>query len=478
LEAPIVSLANRVFSSLRDFFWRATRHWISAIGVALSTVAAISFFVILALEVSGWQTGNYLGIFSYLLLPTLLVLGLVLIPVGLRLLRRREQAGEPTVFPVLNFNDPRIRTTALVIVLLTTFNLLIVSVASFKAVQVLDSDAFCGTTCHKALQPEALAHVTSAKGDTAAAHAHVNCVDCHIGEGAAHFVKAKLRGVGELVDYLLGTYPRPLPEPTPVRNAICTRCHAPERFADDVLHIRRKYGEEEKTLEKDTVWLMRVGGFRDGKWQGVHQHNGMKTRYLADEKRTTITEIEVTRADGSIDRFVAKDVKPSPGAKWFEMGCTDCHNRPAHDFSTPQTVVNSALSRGVISKDLPFIAREAGTVLKASYASADEARRGIPAALAASYMKLLPSLDADGKAKVDAAGKVLVAEWTRNNFPDMKISWGTYANYLEHDGCYRCHDEKHGNAKGNVVTQRCSGACHDTIATDEQKPEVLDVLYP
>jgi hypothetical protein len=60
----------------------------------------------------------------------------------------------------------------------------------------------------------------------------------------------------------------------------------------------------------------------------------------------------------------------------------------------------------------------------------------------------------------------------------MKVSWGTYVNQLQHDGCYRCHDEKHKNAQGQAVAQRCSGACHDIIATDEEKPEAMDILYP
>lgn len=473
-----MNFLNKVFATLRDFFWRATRQWISAIGVALTTIAAISFLVILALELSGWETGNYVGIFSYLILPAIFVAGLVLIPIGLRFQRKREQAGQPPGFPVLNFNDPRLRTTALVIFAVTVVNLMIVSVATFKGLEVMHTDSFCGTTCHNVMQPEAVAHLTSPKSDTAASHAEVHCVDCHIGEGATHFVKAKLRGVGQMFEFFAGDYSRPVPQPTPVQSAICTRCHAAERFTEDVLHILRKYGDKEKATERATIYLMRVGGFRDGKWRGVHQHNGMKIRYLADAKRATITEIEVTRPDGSTDKFVAKDAKARAGAQWFEMGCTDCHNRPAHRFSTPEAIVNSALSHGVISKDLPFIGREAVSALKTSYPSHDEAKKGIPAALMASYTRLNPDLDSDGKAKVEAAGKVLATEWMRNNFPDMKVSWGSYANYLEHDGCYRCHDEQHANTKGNVVTQKCSGACHDTVATDEEKPEALDVLYP
>jgi hypothetical protein len=446
---------------------------VSASGVILATVSAISFLTILALDLAGLPLGNYTGIISYLILPAIFVVGLVLIPIGLRLKRKRdEKGGQPTSFPVLNFNDPRLRSVAILVVVLTVVNLMIVSTATGKGVQVMDTDSFCGGTCHKVMQPEAVAHQNTT-------HSNVSCVDCHIGEGAGHYAKAKLRGAEQMVQFITGDYSRPVPPPTEVSSAICTRCHARERFTEDRLHIQRMFSDKEKAVETFTIYRMLVGGFRNGEWQGVHSHNGKKIRYLADPRHRTITDIEVTRPDGSTDRFTAKDVKAPAGAQWFEMGCTDCHSRPAHQFSTPEAVVDNALASGAIDKDLPFIKREAVAVLKASYPSQEEAKKAIPAAMLASYSKLVPTLDAGGKAKVEAAGKVLTEEWTENNFPDMKVTWGTYVDFLQHDpGCFRCHDSNHQNVKGQVVERRCSGACHEVLSTNEEKPEAIDVLYP
>jgi hypothetical protein len=468
-----VNYILKILSTLRDFLWRATSNWVSAIGVGLSTLAAISFLAILATEAAGVAIGNYAGILSYLILPALFVVGLVLIPIGLRLQRKKEaKAGQPRRFPVLDFNNPRLRSVAILVFVLTVVNLMIVSTATFKGMAVMDTDSFCGETCHKVMQPEAVAHQNTT-------HSSVRCVECHIGEGATHYARAKLRGAGQMVEFITGDYSRPASQPTEVPNSICEQCHATERFSEDRLHIRRVFGDQEKTVPKYTIYRMLVGGFRDGKWQGTHRHNGLKIRYLSDPKRLTITDIEVTRPDGSTDKFTAKDVKAPAGAQWYEMGCTDCHNRPAHRFSTPESVVDRALARGAIDKDLPFIKREAVAVLKTSYSSEEEARKGIPAAMLASYSKLVPPLDASGKAKVEAAGKLLGTEWTHNNFPDMKVTWGTYAEFLGHEpGCFRCHDKNHQNVKGEAVQKRCSGACHDVIATDEEKPEAMDVLYP
>ncbi len=72
-----------------------------------------------------------------------------------------------------------------------------------------------------------------------------------------------------------------------------------------------------------------------------------------------------------------------------------------------------------------------------------------------------------------------MSAWTQNNFPEMKVTWGTYRDFLQHEpGCYRCHDKNHVNAMGKVIEQKCSGTCHDIIATEEEEPEAMDVLYP
>ena len=462
---------KKALSAFRDFLFLATRNWVSALGVILASFAAISFLAILSINIGGEERGNYQGIISYLLLPAIFVLGLVLIPIGIRLLRRKERAGKPTGFPVLNFNDPRVRTIALVVFLLTILNLMIISVATYRGLHVLHSDAFCGTTCHNVMQPQAVAHDVTT-------HSNVYCADCHVGEGAAHFAQSKMNGARQMFEFILGDYSRPVPQPTGVSNVICIRCHATDQYREDRLHIRRTFDDSEKPVEKVTIFRTLIGGFRNGKWKGAHAHNGMRVRYLGDPSRKTIAEIEVVLPDGTSDKFVSPEVKAPAGATWSEMGCTDCHSRPAHRFSSPERVVDRALSQGAIDRELPFIRRESVAALKASYPSHDAARKGIPAALAASYAKLAPGLDGQGKAKVDAAGKLLAERWSENNFPDMKVTWGTYVDFFQHDGCYRCHDKKHVNAKGEAIPQKCSGACHDVIADHEEKPEALDVLFP
>jgi hypothetical protein len=63
-------------------------------------------------------------------------------------------------------------------------------------------------------------------------------------------------------------------------------------------------------------------------------------------------------------------------------------------------------------------------------------------------------------------------------FPDLKVTWGTYPSNLGHTdapGCFRCHDDSHSTAQKKTITQDC-GACHQSVAVEEQSPEVLKTL--
>ena len=73
------------------------------------------------------------------------------------------------------------------------------------------------------------------------------------------------------------------------------------------------------------------------------------------------------------------------------MDCVDCHNRPAHNFRSPEYEVDLAIVEGRIDRTLPFIKREGVRILtEKEYASHDEARAGIAAAVKEFYAKNYP----------------------------------------------------------------------------------------
>jgi hypothetical protein len=462
---PVTKLGG----SLRDVLWRATRHWLSAIGALISLISGVAFFVIFGLQLLGRDIGPYTGVISYLVMPALFIFGLVLIPLGLVLLRRRERKGKSALYPVLDLNVPHVRSVVLAVAVFTTANLLVISTATYKGLDVLHSDQFCGGVCHSVMQPQEVAHL-------ATAHASVQCADCHVGEGATHWTASKLRGVRQMWQFVTNDIKRPAPQPVEIPLVNCTRCHAEKGYREDKLRIARHYSDDEKTVEQTSVWRMRIGGFRDGKWTGIHAHNGMKIEYLSDASRQKISAVRVVRTDGTRDLYETKDTTALQGAQWWEMGCTDCHNRAGHNFQAPEKIVDGALARGALNPEIPFIRKQAVAVLSKPYATQAQALERIPADLVKAYE--VDNIDPE-PGELEKAGTMLAGEWAQNNFPQMNVSGGSYRNYQQHEpGCYRCHDKNHFDEKGASIQKKCAGTCHDIISDHEEKPEALDVLYP
>ena len=160
------------------------------------------------------------------------------------------------------------------------------------------------------------------------------------------------------------------------------------------------------------------------------------------------------------------------------MQCVDCHNRPTHVFELPERAMDKALAQGDIPVTLPFIKKKGIEVLKAGYASSEEAAAKIPSALATFYQQTYPDLYSSRTQDVAQAGKAVLAIYNRNVFPDLKVTWGTYPNNLGHmdsPGCFRCHDGSHTSADGKTISQDCN-TCHEPLATEETAPEILKTL--
>jgi len=465
---------------MKGFFIALTRNPVSLFGTAVVTATGILIVTLFTFELFGFRGGPYSGILAYLILPVLFIGGLLLIPVGILRQRRRDrlarERGEaPPALPVLDFNDARIRNRALVFAVLTALNIVILATATYKGVETMDTTQFCGQTCHSVMQPEFTAFQRSP-------HANVRCVDCHIGPGAGWFVKSKLSGVGQVVAVTTGIYPRPIP--TPVHNLrpareTCQQCHWPSKFVGDRIKVIPGFADDEANAEQKSVLLMRVGGKQGSSSKGIHWHvdPGVRIRYLSDEKRETIYEIEMKNAQGEVRRYKMDGEQPK-AAVWRTMDCVDCHNRPSHTFRMPVEEVDMAMSDGRLAKDLPFLHRESIRLLKAPYPSQEAARKGIAQGLQAFYAGQYPAVASARGAAIRDAAAVLGVIYSSNVFPTMKIGWGTYPNHIGHEnspGCFRCHDDAHKTADGRTISQDCS-LCHGLLAVQEKDPAILRSL--
>ncbi len=456
-----------------------TRTRLGLLGALLTTVSGVLLLTLLGLSLAGFEGGPYFGLLAFMLLPGLFVLGLLLIPAGAWLERRRvARGGAPRpALPVLDFNAAPTRRKALWLAGLTVLNVIIVAAATYRAVHEMETPAFCGS-CHSVMDPEFSAYARSP-------HQRVRCVECHIGPGASWFVKSKLSGSWQLVSVLFHLYPTPIPTPVenlrPARDT-CEQCHWPTRFVGDRLKVLVHHDDDEASTARKTVLLLKVGGGRGG--GGIHHHvsPGVQIRFLSDPRRLVIGAVELTRADGSKRTYLPGKVPVSPGADatWRTMDCIDCHNRPTHQFRSAGWEVDEALDSGRIDRTLPFVRREGLKALTGSYGSAAEADRSIEAALTGYYEREHPQVLEARRPAVEAAVAALSAAWARNVWPQMKITWGTYPSLLGHvdaTGCFRCHDETHASADGAVLSQDC-GLCHTILADGETDPEILRQLAP
>jgi hypothetical protein len=467
---------------MKSFFASVTASPLGLVGAVIATVSGILILTLFGLSLAGFDGGPYLGILAYLVLPGVFVAGLLLIPLGVWRERRRvARGGEPRpAFPVLDFNSPRVRKTALVVAGLTVVNVVVVAVATYEGVHLMDTPQFCGS-CHSVMAPEFAAYQRSP-------HARVSCVECHIGPGAPWFVKSKLSGAWQVVSVNLDLYPRPIPVPVhdlrPARDT-CEQCHWPERFVGDRLQVRTSHANDAANTPQKTVLLMHVGSGEAGKSSGVHWHvgPGVQVRYQADPTRQKIGDVELTLADGTTRTYHSDDAAsdPGPDAEWRTMDCIDCHNRPTHRFGTPEGEVDAALASGKLDRALPFLRREALRLMKAEYPSHDAARAAIRDGLR-SFYSVTPAATgtaAPSAQAVDAAAAVLGDLYALNVWPQMNIKWGTYPSFLGHDaapGCFRCHDETHATKDGRTISQDCN-LCHSLLAQEEAEPEILKKLY-
>jgi NapC/NirT cytochrome c family, N-terminal region len=457
------------------------RHPLSLAGAALATVCGVLVTVLFIASLAGFEGNPYLGMVAYVIFPSLLVLGLLLIPAGAALERRRlvrlaaSGATEPPL-PIIDLNSPRTRKLGLLFLALTTVNLLLLTAASYKGLEVMDSPAFCGS-CHSVMDPEASAHAGSP-------HARVRCVECHIGPGASWFVKSKLAGSWQLVSVLLDLYPRPIPTPVhnlrPARDT-CEQCHWPAKFVGDRLKVITRHADDAPSTPLKTVLLVHVGGTQGVTPRGIHWHvdKGVRLRYQADEKREKISAVELTLADGQPRRWLTAGATAAEGP-WREMDCIDCHNRPTHVYRTPEDEVDAALTTGRLDSRLPFLRREALKALRAEYPGREAANAGISQSLRAFYADQPPPAGADTAQLVDATTTELAAIWGRNVWPQMKITWNTYPTLLGHEqapGCFRCHDGDHATRDGKVLSGECD-LCHSILAQEEKDPAILRQLAP
>jgi nitrate/TMAO reductase-like tetraheme cytochrome c subunit len=413
---------------------------------------------------SGKERGNpYLGILCYVVAPSFLALGIAVALFGVWRQRREiaRHRGQGLPAPLnIDLSRKRDRRILALFVCGAFVYLGLTAVGSYQTYVYTESDSFCGMVCHSVMGPEMTAYQRNP-------HARVACVDCHVGEGAKSYISSKVNGVHQLIAITFNTYPRPIP--VPIRNLrpardTCERCHWPEKFSGNMDRTVARYLADDANSPYAVRLLLKVGGSgtAHGKPGGIHAHASLDTKveyFATDPQRQVIPWVRVTDKVGTVTVYRNKGFKGDPDPRQIRlMDCIDCHNRPAHRYSSPNDAVDEAIYLGRIDRSLPAIKRTAVDLLSQPYPSRAAGESGISGALRKKYA---------GAQGIDGAVEAVLTVYRSNFFPEMKVDWSKYPDnngHLDFPGCFRCHDEKHVTAAGQHMPATKCDSCHVILA--------------
>ncbi len=452
------------------------KNWISIGGAVLAAFNLISILLLALLTTFFNFGGSYVGLFIYIILPGFMVVGLILIPIGMRInrvkARKARQEGKDLDWPVIDFNNPSTRNATIIFSIGTVFLLIISSIGSYEAFHYTESVEFCGKLCHNVMEPEFTTYHGSA-------HERVACVECHVGEGAGWYVKSKLSGLYQVYSVLAKKYPQPIP--TPIANLrpaqeTCERCHWPDKFYDDKLRIKHSYLTDDNNTEVVLQMLIKTSSKStpDGIEKGIHQHISpdVKIEYkTTSANRQEIPWVKYTNTKTG-ESYVYMDSDVSLSQQQLDsletrvMDCLDCHNRPSHNYNAPQNFVDKSMAIGKISKTLPAIKMLAMQALYVDYSTKDSAFMAINSVVNDYYSSNYPEILENRKKEVDEAVAEIQNGYANNIFPFMKSNWKSYPNnigHMESNGCYRCHNDRHTTDSGKVISKDCR-LCHNIKA--------------
>jgi nitrate/TMAO reductase-like tetraheme cytochrome c subunit len=444
------------------------RNWLSLIGFLIMVGSLFSFLLLLLLDALAHSANPYIGILTYLVAPGFLVIGMILAALGAWFRHRQVIKTVGSFAPLrIDLTRPRDRRRFGIFLAASVVFLLVSALGSYKSYNYTESVQFCGQACHGVMKPEFVTYLHSP-------HARVACAECHIGKGAAWYVRSKLSGTYQVYATMADKYPRPIP--TPVKNLrpaqeTCEECHWPQKFVGNVERTYHYYLGDETNTPFTVRMLLKVGGGdpTHGPVGGIHWHMnvGNKIQYIAtDERRLKIPWVRMIDSQGVVTEFrTPKFTNDVAQAEIRTMDCMDCHNRPAHRYETPNGAVNLAMYLGKIDASLPYVKTNALYALTRRYTNETQALEGIATTIAQKYPSDQYSNCQD---KVRAAISRVQEIYTNNFFPGMTASWQQYPDNIGHKdwpGCFRCHDGNHKTADGkrSIKASDCS-TCHTILA--------------
>jgi hypothetical protein len=440
----------------------------------------LTFIIFEVADTLGLIGNAYLGLITYLAFPLLFIVGLILIPIGWN--KYAKQRGKSTR-ELLNeqFEESDTKTSFTgsrlfrTIIALTILNVAILTIAGVRMLHFMDSAHFCGTACHKVMNPEWVTYQQSP-------HARVKCVECHVGEGLDALIASKLNGVRQMYLAALSLYNHPIPTPVhtlrPARET-CERCHWPEKFYGQRLVTHVRYAFDSTSTPTYTTLNIKIDAGGAGHENGAHWHvNELNqvTYTSVDDKRLRMVNVTARRADGKAKVFQNKNLADfevsAKGKDERTMDCVDCHNRATHIYKNPEDIVDEFIRLGEEERAVPYMKQQALAAITKGYASDQAAQRGIANQIHNYYRRYYPELSVAKSEQLEHVVDILQSAYATHRHHHMRIEWDTYTSHVGHDknlGCFRCHNDDMKTDAGETIRHNCT-MCHSILAFDSAEP--------
>jgi hypothetical protein len=457
----------------------SSKNWLTIIGSIIAVINLALIILLFIISTIFNQGSANLGLFIYIILPGFLIFGLILVPVGMFLERKKiikSMVHEAARLPKIDLNDPRHRNAFVIFTIVTIIILFLSTLGSFKAYHITESVEFCGTLCHKVMEPEHTAYQNSP-------HANVACVDCHVGAGASWYVKSKISGLHQVYAVLTKTYPTPIETPLhdlrPARET-CEKCHWPQKFYARTLWTNKYFLADSLNTEWDIILQMKTGPEYSGLGlkEGIHWHINpdVKIEYISDnDKRENITYVKYTNKSTGVVRLYRNDSNPVSDSLISAsaprtMDCIDCHNRPSHNYNSPTVYFDKAMLTGAVSKNIPFFKKVSMGILRETFSTSDTAFLKIKEGITDFYKTDYSDYYSKNTNLIDSSIKSVEKAYSQNTFPAMKVTYDAYPEHIGHlesDGCFRCHNDAFKAADGHVISRNCE-LCHTIVGQGKQ----------
>ncbi len=466
-------------------------NWTSILGSVLALISLGLIIFTFTISTFFELGSSYIGLFIYIIFPMILVLGLLLIPIGIFFTRKKLiKRGEKQEFhwPKIDLNDIKYRN-AFVIFISTTFVFIFISaIGTYEAFHYSESVQFCGTLCHKVMEPEYVAYQNSP-------HARVACVECHVGPGADWYIRSKLSGLYQVYSVMFGLYPRPIE--TPVKNLrpareTCEKCHWPEKFYAQKSRLEKHYLADENSTAWDINLNMKIGSSHSalGLIEGIHWHINpdISIEYIPSSeddmiidwiKSTHLKTGKVEIFENQLNLLSANYIDSIPKRI---MDCMDCHNRPSHRYASPASFIDNAITAGQIPQNIPWIKMACIEATRIETSSNDSAQLLIAKNLTDYYANNYPEVLDENPDAIKKAITGLQKAYSQNVFPYMRVTSSAYPDHIGHKetlGCFRCHDDNHFSEAGKTISKDCN-LCHvikaQGIPGSMQSVSIMDTL--